>query len=193
MVSLYSLGPLKREARSMPLPVSAAALLIFPVLVIWAALTDMTSFTIPNRISLALAAAFLLAAPTVGAPLSLIGLNLAVGLAGLILGMALFALGWIGGGDAKLLAAASLWLGWPAIPTFLLDTTLAGGALALTLLALRAPLVRAHSPALGGWLERLTTPGAPAPYGVAIACGALMAFPLCALVRVSHLTAPFSH
>jgi prepilin peptidase CpaA len=177
----------------MPFPIQAAALLIFPVLVIWAALTDMASFTIPNRVSLALGAAFLLAAPVVGAPLSLIGVNLAVGLAGLGLGMALFALGWIGGGDAKLLAAAGLWLGWPAVTTFLLDTTLAGGALALILLGLRAPLMRAHAPALGGWLERLTTPGAPAPYGVAIACGALMAFPLCALVQTSHLAAPFSH
>jgi prepilin peptidase CpaA len=177
----------------MPFPIQAAALLIFPVLVIWAALTDATSFTIPNRLSVALALAFLVAAPAVGAPLSLIGVNLAVGLAGLALGVGLFALGWIGGGDAKLLAAASLWIGWQALATFLLATTLAGGVLALVLLTLRVELVRAHTPVVGGWLDRLTTPGAPAPYGVAIACGALMAFPACKLVQFSHLAAPFGH
>ena len=177
----------------MPFPFAAAALLIFPALVMWAALSDVTSYTIPNRVSFALAATFLVAAPLVGAPLSLIGANLAVGLAGLALGMGLFALGWIGGGDAKLLAAASLWLGWPALTTFLMATALAGGALALVLLTLRANLVRAHTPTLGGWLARLATPGAPAPYGAAIACGALIAFPTCALVQASHLAAPFAH
>ncbi len=177
----------------MPVPVQAAALLLFPVLVIWAALRDATSFTIPNWLSIALSVAFLAAAAVVGAPLGLIGVNLAVGLAGLAIGLALFALGWIGGGDAKLFAAASLWLGWPALTTFLLATTLAGGALAVVLLGLRAQPVRAHTPVLSGWMDRLTTPGAPAPYGVAIACGALMAFPACKLVQFSHLAAPFGH
>jgi prepilin peptidase CpaA len=171
----------------MPAAIQALALLIFPVLVIGAALKDMTSFTIPNWLNGALAAAFFLAAPLSGAPFGLIGVNLGVGLAGLALGMVMFALGWIGGGDAKLLAVSGLWLGWPAATTFLLGTALAGGVLALILLGLRAQLVRAHTPALGGWMQRLTTPGAPAPYGVAIACGALWAFPTCGLVQLAHL------
>jgi prepilin peptidase CpaA len=168
-------------------------LLIFPVVVIAAALKDVTSFTIPNWMNVILFAAFFLAAPAAGASLGLVGVNLAVGLGGLAVGMAMFALGWIGGGDAKLFAAASLWLGWPAVITFLLNTTLAGGVLAVTLLALRSRLVRAHSPTLGGWAERLITPGAPAPYGVAIAFGALMAFPACALAQLGPLAAPFGH
>ncbi len=191
MLDLFSLS-IRHESPDMPAPIPAIALLIFPVLVIWAALKDVTTFTIPNRLSGALALSFCLAAILVGAPLSVVGLNLAVGLAGLVIGAAMFALGWIGGGDAKLLAAASLWLGWPALTTFLLATTLAGGALALLLLALRADLVRTHTPVLGGWMERLATPGAPAPYGVAIACGALFAFPLCTLAQIGHLAAPFS-
>ena len=90
-------------------------LLIFPVLVITAALRDVTSYTIPNWISLALAAGFPLAALALGLPLSVIGVNLAVGAAALVAGMVMFSLGWIGGGDAKLFAAAGLWLGWPAV------------------------------------------------------------------------------
>ncbi|HVY33549.1 MAG TPA: prepilin peptidase [Caulobacteraceae bacterium] len=174
----------------MPVPLQALALLIFPALMVWAALEDVTTFTISNRLNAVLVVAFCLAAPLSGAPIGLIGLNLAVGAAGLLIGMGLFALGWIGGGDAKLLAAASLWLGWPALTTFLLATTLAGGALAILLLGLRAQLVRNHTPALAGWMERLTTPGAPAPYGVAIACGALFAFPICSLAQAGHLVAP---
>lgn len=174
----------------MPVPLQALPLLIFPVLLIWAALEDVTTFTISNRLNAILAGAFFFAAPLAGASIGLIGVNLAVGLAGLTIGMGMFALGWIGGGDAKLLAAASLWLGWPAMTTFLLATTLAGGALALLLLGMRAQLVRAHTPVLAGWMDRLTTPGAPAPYGVAIACGALFAFPVCSLAQVGHLAAP---
>jgi prepilin peptidase CpaA len=174
----------------MPAPIQALVLLIFPVLVIWAALKDVTSFTIPNWLNGALAAAFFLAAPLAGASLGVVGVNLAVGLAGLVIGMIMFALGWIGGGDAKLLAAASLWLGWPALTAFLLATTLAGGALALLLLGLRSQLARAHTPVMGGWIDRLATPGEPAPYGVAIACGALCAFPACTLAQLAHLAAP---
>ncbi len=121
------------------------------------------------------------------------GLHVAVGAAGLVIGMGMFAMGWIGGGDAKLFAAAALWLGWPAATTFLMATTLAGGGLAVLLLMLRTQLVRAHTPTLGGWVDRLTTPGAPAPYGVAIACGALAAFPASGLMQLSRLALPLMH
>ena len=93
-------------------------LLIFPVLVITAALRDVTSYTIPNWISLALVAAFPVTALALGLPLNVIGLNLGVGATALAAGMGMFALGWIGGGDAKLLAAAALWIGWPPNSSF---------------------------------------------------------------------------
>ena len=154
----------------------------FAILVIVAALRDVTSYTIPNALSLALVAIFPLAALALGLPLSTIGLNLAVGAAALIAGMAMFALGWIGGGDAKLFAAAALWLGWPAAVTDLAVTGLAGGGLALGLLTLRSPVVRPF--VLGGpaWFGRLAEPGENVPYGVAIAVGALAAFPLSAMM-----------
>src|SRR5438128_1250085 len=76
-----------------------------------AALRDLTSYTIPNWLSLCLAAAFLPAAFTLGLPVAVIGLCLGIGVAALLAGMVMFALGWIGGGDAKLFAASALWLG----------------------------------------------------------------------------------
>ncbi len=157
-------------------------LLIFPVLVIVAALRDATSYTIPNWISLALLAGFPPVALALGLPLSVIGLNLGIGGVALATGMGMFALGWIGGGDAKLFAAAALWLGWPAAISYLAITGMAGGALAVGLLGLRSIYVRPFVPAGPAWFARLAQPGENVPYGVAIALGALMAFPASALV-----------
>ncbi|THD60469.1 prepilin peptidase [Phenylobacterium sp.] len=156
-------------------------LLAFPVLVIWAAVRDATSYTIPNWIPLALAGAFPVAAVALGLPLPAAGLDLAVGAAALIAGMVLFALRWIGGGDAKLLAAAALWLGLGPSLTFLLVTAIAGGALTGGLLALRSATLRPFVPQGPGWFARLASPGEGVPYGVAIALGALAAFPDSAL------------
>jgi prepilin peptidase CpaA len=173
------------ESLSMMHAVQTLLLLIFPVLVITGALKDLTSYTIPNAISLGLAAAFPVAALALGAPLGMIGLSFAVGAAALVLGMGMFAAGWIGGGDAKLFAAAALWIGLPAATSYLLFTGLAGGALAVGLLGLRWGPVRAVRPAGPAWFERLAQDGENVPYGVAIAVGALCAFP--ASVLVAHL------
>ncbi|PHY18348.1 prepilin peptidase [Caulobacter sp. BP25] len=158
-------------------------LLVFPALAIVGALKDLTSYTIPNWVSLALVAAFVPAALVSGAPLGGVGLCLAAGFGALVLGMGMFAAGWIGGGDGKLLAACALWMGWPAVLPFLLYTALAGGALTFAILALRsgwvAPIV-AGGPA---WVRRLGQQGGALPYGVAIAAGALIAFPEALLVQ----------
>jgi prepilin peptidase CpaA len=150
---------------------------IFPALVIVAALKDATSFTIPNWISLALLAAFPPVALACGVGLGEIGLAFGVGAVALLAGMAMFAIGWIGGGDAKLLAASALWLGWPAVLPFLVVTALCGGALAVALLGLRSALIQPLAAQGPPWVGRLATPGAAAPYGVAICAGALATFP----------------
>jgi prepilin peptidase CpaA len=155
----------------------AVLVLVFPALVIVGALRDVVSYTIPNWISLALIAGFPLAALALGLPLGVIGLHAGLGAAALAAGIAMFALGWVGGGDAKLFAAAGLWLGWPAAVTFLLVTGLAGGALALGLLTLRSAWLRPVVLMGPAWFTRLAEPGENVPYGLAIAVGALVAFP----------------
>jgi len=167
----------------MPPIVQAALLSVFPVLVIVAALKDATTYTIPNWISAGLILAFVPAALALGLPLETLGLQLAIGAAALVAGMAMFALGWIGGGDAKLFAAAALWIGWPASITFLLVTGLGGGVLAVGLLSLRSPYLRGLTSIGPNWFNRLATPGENVPYGVAIAVGALIAFPETALLK----------
>ncbi len=166
--------------------IQTCLLSLLPILAILAALSDLTSYTIPNWISVALAGAFALLAVAIALPLPVIGVHVVVGLASLLAGMGMFAAGWIGGGDAKLLSACCLWFGWPGGREFLLDTALAGGAFAFFLILARGQLARLYLPAQTGWMGRLTTPGEPAPYGVAIALGALIAFPSSEWLRLVH-------
>lgn len=154
-----------------------AAVLAFPALVLFAAARDAAAFTIPNSIPLALLAIFPAAAFAARLPLPAAGLHLAAGAAVLVAGMVMFALRWMGGGDAKLFAAVALWTGWTALPTFLLGAALAGGVLAGALMLLRSSALRTLVLSGPRFLVRLAEPGEGAPYGVAIAAGALWAFP----------------
>ena len=182
----------------------------FPVGAIAAALSDATTFTIPNRLTIAIAAAFFPVALILGLPIATIGACAAVGVLALIVGIGMFALNWCGGGDAKLLAACALWLGLPAILPFLFAMSVVGGLLALTLMVARktvvgdliavgsASLSRRLSPMLAmagkpapegsaatgpAWIRRLLEPTEALPYGVAIAIGALIAFPSSPVVQ----------
>lgn len=155
---------------------TAAAICVFPALMALAAACDVATMTIPNRISIALAGLFFVAAWFTHLSLLDTALHAGVGAAALVLMIVAFALGWLGGGDAKLIAAASLWIGPAAAAPFVLFTAVAGGALALALMGARfygAPLVT-RGPE---WLKRLLTPKGAIPYGVAIAVGAIAAFP----------------
>jgi prepilin peptidase CpaA len=157
-------------------------LTVFAALVIIAAVKDLQSYTIPNWISVALALAFIPAALVLHLTLAAIGVSLAVGLGVFVVSAAMFALGWVGGGDAKLMTAVALWLGLKDLAPFAVFTGLAGGALALALLGLRSDWVRPFTERAPAWARRLATPGEAAPYGVAIAAGALAAFAVNPLV-----------
>lgn len=160
-------------------PALAAA---FAGLVLFGAVRDLVSYTIPNWVSLALIALFPVAALAAGLSLSAIGLHLGIGAAVLVAAMAMFALRWIGGGDAKMFAAAALWMGWPQVLDFVLWTAITGGVLAAALMSLRQPAFRPMVLSGPPWLIKLSEPGGAAPYGVAIATGALVALPQSALL-----------
>jgi prepilin peptidase CpaA len=150
----------------------SAIFLIFPALMIFAASYDCLSMTISNRLCLAVVAAFFPAAVLAGFGVEAIALHAACALAMLATGFALFARGWVGGGDAKLFAAAALWFGWDAIIDFSAATAIAGGLLALAILGV-CEMAR-YFPAVA--FMRL--PDQPQmPYGVALAAGALLTYP----------------
>jgi prepilin peptidase CpaA len=159
-------------------------ILVFVFFLAFAAIKDAMSFTIPNWLNASIALTFPLAAAFLGMGWMEFGLHLAVGAGALVIGMALFAPGWIGGGDAKLIAAAALWFGWPDAMMFLAKSALMGGVLAFVLILLRR-LVPATSLS-AGWVAR--TPlavGAPAPYGIALAAGAFWTLPGSALLTLA--------
>ena len=153
-----------------------ARLLLFPALMAFAAASDLFTMTISNRISLALVAGFLVLAPLGGMGPYAIALHMAAGLAVLMVAFGCFAMGWVGGGDAKVASAAALWFGFDHLMNYLLYASLFGGALTLLLLQFRQwpmPVALAGQP----WLMRLHAKESGIPYGIALAIGALMIYP----------------
>ena len=130
------------------------------ILLIAAAVVDVRTFTISNRLAVAVA----LLAPvywwSAGLPLwPDAALQVGVALAVFAVLAITFQLGMMGGGDVKLAGAVALWFAPYDTLRFLVFMTLAGGLVTIVALAVH----RARS-----------KPGRPkVPYGVAIAIGAL--------------------
>ncbi len=147
-------------------------LLLFPALMAYAASSDLVSMTISNKVSLILVAGFFAAALALHMPVPDIGMHLGTGALVLVITFAMFAAGWIGGGDAKLAAATALWLGWDKAMEYAIVASLFGGALTLLILQFRSwPLPRI---AIGvQWLSHLHQPRTGIPYGIALAAAGL--------------------
>ena len=153
-----------------------ARLLLFPALMAFAAASDLFTMTISNRVSLLLGAGFLVLAIASGMGPTEIILHIGAGAVVLAAAFLCFAMGWIGGGDAKIAAAAALWFGFAHLMNYLLYASLFGGALTLLLVQFRQwplPYALAGQP----WLLRLHAKESGIPYGIALAIGALMIYP----------------
>lgn len=158
------------------LVLQSALMLVFPLAMAFAAATDLLTFKIPNAISIVLIAAFVAAAPFSGLSWQQIGTHVATFAAVLTICVALFAMGVFGGGDAKLLAAASLWIGYESLAAYVTMVAVCGGALALVIILFRRI---ALPPVLTGqtWIARLHDPKSGMPYGIALAAAGLWIYP----------------
>src|SRR5262245_25451985 len=145
---------------------------LFPAALAWAAISDLLTQTIPNRLVLGVAVLFVVLAPFSGMGWGDFAWHLAAGAGVLVLGFLCFAFGWIGGGDAKFAAVIALFLGAGHTLAFVGLASLAGGALTLALLAFRQAPVPAviRQP----WVERLHNANGGVPYGIALAIGAAL-------------------
>jgi prepilin peptidase CpaA len=132
--------------------------------------------TIRNSLVLALLAAYSLFAPLAGFSLAEIGWSAAVALLVLACAFLFFAMGWIGGGDAKLAAVTALWLGVGHTADYVFYTALFGAGLSLALLGFRR-LTLPHRWRGSAWIIRLHHPRTGVPYGAAMAPAALLVFP----------------
>ena len=156
--------------------IDAIRLLLFPALMAFAASSDLFTMTISNKLSLALAGGFFLLVIVTGMGLAAIGMHLLAAALVLVIAFGLFTQGWIGGGDAKLAAAAALWFGFGYLLDFLVYASLLGGALTLVLIQFRklplpGPLARQQ------WIMRLHDKTGGVPYGIALAAAALIVYP----------------
>ena len=139
-----------------------------------ATVTDLRSFRIPNRISLAVVALF----PVyVLAGFGNAQSGLLAGGIVFVVGVFLFARGWMGGGDVKLLAAVSLWAGTELVLPMILIVTITGGVMSAAEWARTGGMTRifaryiptAHGgPAMTARREQVVV-----PYAAAILAGAL--------------------
>jgi prepilin peptidase CpaA len=153
-----------------------AILTVLPGAVAFAAAMDLLTLTIPNSIPGALILAFFPLAALAGLDAWAFLDHMAAGLVLLAAGVLLFIPGWLGGGDAKLMAAIALWVGFDNLAAYVVYIALAGGMIATVFAVARSlPLPRQL---LGEpWALRLHRRDAGIPYGLAIAAGALLVYP----------------
>ncbi len=147
----------------------------FPASLLIAAMNDLYEYKIPNWVSVVLFLSYFAAGIGLGAAPSQLLEGFLFACAALVVGFGLFAGKFLGGGDAKLLAACAPWIGPSALAPFLFYTALAGGGFAVVLVIFRktpALPVYAQAP----WLLRLHQRPKDIPYAVAIALGGLLSF-----------------
>jgi prepilin peptidase CpaA len=157
-------------------------LVLVPAVLIAAAGWDLASFTIPNFLQAVLLAGFAIFAFSTGMPLAALGWHLLAAGVGLSIGFALFAFGFVGGGDAKLFACVALWFGFPDLVSYALIASVCGGILTVAMLGFRQLPVPARL-ARQAWLMRLHDKKAGIPYGVALASGAFAVLPYTDIFR----------
>ncbi|MBZ9656706.1 A24 family peptidase [Phyllobacterium lublinensis] len=158
--------------------IEAAILIVFPFAMAFAGVSDLLSMTIQNRVSLILVVSFAFLAPLTGMPLELYGMHFVAGAAVLAATFALFAAGTMGGGDAKLMSATAVWLGWNlGLAEYLLTMSVLGGLLTLAILRYRSSHMAVAYTARFEFMRRLARKDVGVPYGIALGLAGLLTFP----------------
>jgi prepilin peptidase CpaA len=155
----------------------ALIFVVFPFCMLFAAISDMLSMTIANRVPLLLIAVFALVAPLTGMEWATFGMHFAAGALVLCVTFGLFAIGGMGGGDAKLLAATAVWMGFNIhLLEYLVTSTFLGGLLTLAILVYRKSTLAVftrHSQ----FLQHFADEANGIPYGIALGIGGLLTYP----------------
>ena len=145
-------------------------LVVLAIILVVAAVIDVRTFTISNRLNAAVALMAPLYWWSIGLPLwPDVAMQIGVALAVFAVLALTFYLGMMGGGDVKLAAALALWFSPLSTVKFLVIMSLAGGLLTVVVLILHRRKVRRES--ADGIEKEKQKP--EVPYGVAIAIGAL--------------------
>ena len=154
---------------------STIALFFFPIAMVIAASSDLFTMRISNKLVLLLTVGFFVVAMAINLPLQQFAMHVLCALIVLAAAFGLFALRFIGGGDAKLAAATTLWLGFGMTLPYLAYAALFGGVLTILILVVRGiPL----NPMLArmGWVARLHNKRSGIPYGIALAVAGITVY-----------------
>ena len=154
----------------------AALVSFFPLLMIYSAFSDLVSMTIPNKVSLALMAGFVVFAYWTGMSLETFAWHWALFAIVLVVAIVLFTTGHIGGGDAKLVATTVLWLGWEHSLSYLFLASLIGAALTIIMMRLRGNVIPDRVEKIE-WIARLYRADSGIPYGIALGAAAIVIYP----------------
>jgi prepilin peptidase CpaA len=152
-------------------------ILIFPLAMAFAASIDVFTMTIPNRVSLLLVVSFVMIALVVQPAGAVIGRHVVIAAIVLAVSVGMFALRWMGGGDAKLLAAVSLWIGPELFVDYLSLVAILGGILSMAVLLYRSITLLPAFLRQQRWALRLHERTGGIPYGVALGGGAMLIYP----------------
>ncbi|EKF19468.1 peptidase A24A prepilin type IV [Nitratireductor pacificus pht-3B] len=139
--------------------------------------------TIANRVSVILLLTFALIAPLTGMSWAAYGMHFAAGALVLSVTFALFALGGMGGGDAKLLSATAVWFGFGfGLLQYLVVASMIGGVLTMAILYYRgSPL--ALMTGNNTFLRHFANAKTGVPYGIALGLSGLITFPEAPLIQ----------
>lgn len=163
---------------------AGAVFLILPMGLALAAISDLFTMTIPNRISVFIFLAFILVGPFTGMGWTMFSMNLLGGLVVFSACFALFALNVMGGGDAKLLAVSAVWFGFnPSLALFILSVAVFGGVLTIGILMLRSRSQEIM--AIGLPVPDSLLVAKKVPYGIAIAAAGLLTYPEAPIVQLA--------
>lgn len=161
----------------------ALILVVFPFCMVFAMISDMLSMTIANRVSVILVATFVVVAPLTGIGWEVFGWHLAAGALVLCVTFGLFAVRAMGGGDAKLLAATALWMGFSIeLFMYLAYAAIFGGLLTLAIIMYRGSALAVFT---GGnmFLRHFANHKVGVPYGVALGLSGLLVYPSTPLMQ----------
>jgi prepilin peptidase CpaA len=147
-------------------------------LLLCAAMTDVAARSIPNKITALLAVLAMGRLPLFDPSLLMVSVVTTVVLFTVL--VILYARGYIGGGDVKLLSSVAIGLSFTSLLQLLTTMSFAGGVIALLHLVLRQLPRPTLPPAGSSFLRRVyaierwrNLRRAPLPYGVAIAAGGI--------------------
>lgn len=149
---------------------------ILPCLLAYACFSDLFTMKLTNRLCMAMIGLFIVFAAVNGFGFSQLVPHISAFAIVLVASFSMFVMGWIGGGDAKFVACAALWIGMGQVLEYVAFSAALGGLLTVLLISWRKMPLPAGL-MFRPWIARLHEQNSGVPYGAALGPAALMVLP----------------